>query len=116
MDLEHKRCFNSKGSRIGVILMTPKEPIIGQSYTVGFPATNNEAEYEAVIVGLWMAVTLGVTGLEVYCDSLLMVSQINGEYAVKDDRMVEYLQIVLSLKSKFLHCNFKQVPVGEQPC
>jgi len=43
---------NSKGSGTGVILMTPKEPIIRQSYTVGFPATNNEAEYEAVIVGL----------------------------------------------------------------
>ena len=38
---------------------------------------------------------------QVRCDSLLVVSQVNREYAVKDDRMVEFLQIILNLKSKF---------------
>ena len=56
-----------------------------------------------------MATTLGVTGLEVHCDSLLVASQINGEYATKDNRTTAYLQIILSLKSKFPRCDSKQV-------
>ena len=41
------------------------------------------------------------------------MSQVNGEYAAKDDRMAAYLQIVLSVKSKFPHCDFKQVSQSE---
>jgi len=41
-----------------------------------------------------MAATIGIVELEVYCDSLLIVSQVNGEYISKDDRMVTYLKIV----------------------
>ena len=54
------------------------------------------AEYEAVITGLKMVTTLKVTELEVRCDSLLIVSHINREYAAKDDRMVAYLKIVMT--------------------
>jgi len=56
-----------------------------------------------------MVATLEVTELEVRCDSLLVVSQVNIEYAAKDERMAAYLQIVLGLKSKFPHYDFKQV-------
>jgi len=45
--------------------MTPKGSMIEQSFTLDFLATNNEAEYEAVIACLKMATTLGITGLEV---------------------------------------------------
>jgi len=56
-----------------------------------------------------MAATLGVTRFEVYCDSLLVVSQVNGKYTVKDERMAAYLQLVLNLRLKFLRRNFKQI-------
>jgi len=70
-----------------VVLTTPEETIVEQSYTMGFPATNNEVEYEAIIAGLRMATTLGVSRLEVCCDALLMVSQVNMEHATKDKRI-----------------------------
>ena len=70
---------------------------------------NNEVEYEADIVGLRMAVTLRITGLEVPCDSLLVGCQVNGEYAAKDEQMEAYLLLVLSLKAKFSHFYFKWV-------
>jgi len=38
-----------------------------------------------------------------------MASQVKGEYTAKDERMETYLQIILSLKSKFLRCDFKQI-------
>ena len=62
------RASNNKGFRIGIILTTPKGSIIEQSFPFGFLATNNEAEYEAVIAGLKITATLGVTGLEVCFD------------------------------------------------
>jgi len=64
--------------------------IIEQSFTLGFSATNNEAEYE-VIIGLRMAATLEITGLEVHCNSALVVCVVNKEYAAKDEQMEAYL-------------------------
>ena len=40
------------GAGIDIVLTTPKESIIEQSFTLGFPASNNEAEYEAVLAEL----------------------------------------------------------------
>ena len=79
----------------------PDGSIIDQSYTLGFGATNKEAEYETIIAGLKMATTLGVMELEVRCDLLLIVSQINIEYTAKDDRMVAYLKVVTTWKARF---------------
>lgn len=45
-----------------------------------FPITNNEAEYEALIVGLGLAKALGVKCLQIYGDSKLVVLQINRQY------------------------------------
>ena len=56
-----------------------------------------------------MATTLGVTGLKVRCDFSLVVNQVSGEYIAKDARMVEYLQLILRLKSKIPRCDFKWV-------
>ena len=85
---------NGRGAEFGIILTPPKGPIIEQSYTLRFCATNNEVEYEAVIMGLKIETTIGIQELEVRCDSLLIVSQVNREYTVKDDRMAAYLKIV----------------------
>jgi len=51
---------NNKGAGIGFVLVTPEGSIIEQSYTLGFPATNNEAEYEAVVASLRMAETFSL--------------------------------------------------------
>ena len=104
---------NNKGTSIDIVLATLKGSIIKQSYSLGFPTTNNEVEYNVVITGLRMAVMLGVTGLEVRCNSVLEVNQANGEYATEDEWMVTYLRFILSLKSKFPQCDFKQVTRSE---
>jgi len=57
--------LNSKRANVRVVLTTRDGSIIEHSYTLGFPATNNETEYEAVIAVLKMATTLGVAKLEV---------------------------------------------------
>ena len=50
-------------------------------------ATNNVAEYSALIAGLEKAVELGVDELDVISDSELMVKQMRGEYKVKNDAL-----------------------------
>jgi ribonuclease HI len=52
-------------------------------------ATNNVAEYSALIAGLEKAVDLGVRELEVVSDSELMVKQMRGEYRVKNEALRE---------------------------
>jgi len=69
---------NSKCIGIDIVLTTLEGSIIEQFYTLGFPATNNKVEYEAVIAGLRMTATLGISILEVRCDLLVVVSQVNG--------------------------------------
>src|SRR4051794_1505169 len=56
--------------------------------TIGI-ATNNVAEYSALLAGLRRAVELGVTELEVRSDSELMVKQMRGEYRVKNRALQE---------------------------
>ena len=58
-------------------------------------------QVQAAIASLRMAAMLEVTRLKVRRDLMLVVRQVNGEYVVKDDQMAIYLQIILSLKSKF---------------
>ncbi len=52
-------------------------------------ATNNVAEYRALVAGLAKATELGVSEVEVVSDSELLVKQMNGEYRVKNAALVE---------------------------
>ena len=71
--------------------LAPEGSIIEQSFIIGFPASNNEAEYEAVLAGLRAIITFGVMRLEVPCNSSLVVNQVSSEYVARDSRMAEYL-------------------------
>ena len=78
---------NTKGSRTEVVIITSDETVIEQSISLNFKTSNNETEYEAVLAGLKSAKTFEARRLIVYCDSLLVASQINGEYMARDERM-----------------------------
>ena len=45
---------NQKGSRVGLVLISPKKLIIEKSLRLGFSVTNNEAEYKALLEGMSM--------------------------------------------------------------
>ncbi|MGJ8488650.1 ribonuclease HI family protein, partial [Glaesserella parasuis] len=82
-------------------LETPDGNQIVQAIRCGFKATNNEAEYEALIAGLKLALELGVKTLEVKSDSQLVSKKVNGSYQAKDQRMKKYLDVVSDLTAKF---------------
>ncbi|XP_075674780.1 uncharacterized protein LOC142643965 [Castanea sativa] len=92
---------NQKGYGIGLVLISPEGITFKKSLRLAFSATNNEAEYEAVLVGMNMVYSMGGKGVHMLSDSQLVVSQVTGTMEVRDSRMQEYLTQVKSLQSKF---------------
>ena len=90
------RLFTDGGSRgnpgpaaAAYVLETEDGHVLAaQGETIGV-ATNNVAEYRALVNGLAKALELGVDDLEVISDSELVVKQMNGEYRVKNPAMVD---------------------------
>ncbi|XP_057542470.1 uncharacterized protein LOC130820933 [Amaranthus tricolor] len=66
-----------------------------------FAASNNEAEYEALLMGLKICYEVGAKVLSTSSDSQLIVGQVNGEFEAKDDSMKMYLQKVREFVKKF---------------
>ena len=76
--------------------------------TIGV-ATNNVAEYRALIAGLEKAVELGIDELEVVSDSELLVKQMQGEYRVKNEALRELNDEANALERKLGHVRYKAV-------
>ena len=93
--------MNQKGSRIGLELISPKKVIVEKSMRLAFSAMNNEAEYEALLIGIAMVQKIGGKSVKVFLDSRLIVGQVKGEFEAKDERMQGYLSQVKCLQSKF---------------
>jgi len=72
-------------------------------------ATNNVAEYEGILRGLVAAGEIGGTKLDIFCDSDLLVKQINGQYRVKNAHLKLYYRQVMDLISQFEQVTVKHV-------
>ena len=72
--------WNCKGSRARIVLISPKGLVLEQAVCLEFPASNNEAEFEALVIGLGSTRRLRAGHLQVFCDSQLVANQISGEY------------------------------------
>ena len=81
------RSLNQKGSRIGLVLMFPEKVIIETSLRLDFSATNNEAKYETLLVGMAMVQRMGGKSIKLFSDSRLVVGQVREEFEAKDERM-----------------------------
>ena len=101
---------NQRGSRVGLVLVSPKMIIIEKSLRLGFSATNNEAKYEALLVGMAIVQKMGGRTMEKFSDSRLVVGQIKGELEAKDVRMQEYLNQARHLQSVFDSFSLHQIP------
>ena len=83
---------NAQGSGVGLILTSIEGIDIEYAFRFGFQASNNEAEYEAVIAGLNLAHSMEVDQLEVCSDSQLVVRQLEDTYEAKGEKMILYLK------------------------
>ena len=71
-----------------VILITPEGHRFHCAIRFDFTASNNEAEYEALLTGLRMATDMSIKALDIYSDSQLVVNQVLGEYQARGLKMV----------------------------
>ena len=101
---------NGQGSGAGLILTSSEGIDIEYALRFGFQASNNEAEYEAVIAGLNLAHSMEVDQLEVCSDSQLVVRQIEDTYKAKGEKMILYLKKVRELLKKFVLVQVRHIP------
>ena len=81
---------NKQAGGAGVVLHTLEGDKIKCMIRLDFPTTNNKAEYEALVAGLDLAKAARVENMVIYCDSQVVISQINGDYECKNKRMKKY--------------------------
>jgi ribonuclease HI len=89
---------------IGVVIKNLKGEVIKEIGKGIGRSTNNEAEYKAIITGLEECFKKKATHLECYLDSQLVVSQLKGEFKVKDAKLKN-----LWMQAKSIERNFKEV-------
>ncbi|KAF7129817.1 hypothetical protein RHSIM_Rhsim10G0120400 [Rhododendron simsii] len=100
-------------SRAGLILTSPKGQRLSYALRFEFKATNDEAEYEASVVGLELASAVGASHVLAKSDSQLVVGQVLGEYTVKKEVMQKYLDRVKAQIAKLQSFNIVMIPSEE---
>jgi len=100
--------LHSKTAGIGGVIYNSDEEIFSFSEYL-HDSTNNEAEYGALITGLKSLIKLDLLNPIIYSDSELVVKQVNGEYRVKNDRMITLYNEVINLLSSFNSWSLKHV-------
>ena len=90
--------------------MFPEKVIFEKSLRLDFSATNNEAEYEVLLIGMAMVQRMGGKSIKLFSDSRLVVGQVRGEFEAKDERLQGYLSQVKCLQLKFDSFDLLHVP------
>ena len=79
------------------------------SLRLGFKASNNKAEYKALLAELRDVLDLGLQDMVVYLDSRLIVNQVEGSFEAKDPWMIDYLRLVKQTMSLFQEVRLIQI-------
>jgi ribonuclease HI len=97
------------GVGAGILFTAPGGEHLRYALQLLFPASNNAAEYEALIHGLNIAISLVIKRLMVYGDSLVVISQINKEWDCSNDSLGKYCTAIRKLEDKFEGLEFHDV-------
>lgn len=89
------------GAGTGFVFISPLKVRMCYVIRIHFPASNNMAEYEALVNGLHIAVELGIKRLDVRGDSWLIIDQVMKESNCHDPKMEAYCKAVRRLEEKF---------------
>ena len=106
------------GLGAGAVLTSPTGDAVQYVLQILYTDSNNAAEYEALLHGLRMAVSMGIQRLEVHGDSNLAISPINGDFNAKDPKMAAYRNAILKMSAWFDGLEFNHVAEesNQAPC
>jgi ribonuclease HI/transposase InsO family protein len=98
------------GAGAGVLFVSPLGEHMRYAVRLHFPASNNMAEYEALLCGLRIAIETGIKHLDVRGDSQLVIDQVMKNASCHDDKMEAYCKAVRALEDKFYDIELNHVP------
>ena len=106
------RSSNKQADRVGIVLHSLEGDETECMVCPNFHRTNNKVEYETLVAGLDLTKAAGATSVVVYCDSQVVISQVNGDYKCKGEWMKKYLEQVRKRVGDF-QAKFVQIPREE---
>ena len=101
---------NQRRSGVGLVLVSPENITIEKSLRLSFSTTNNEAEYEALLMGMMMVQKMRGKAVKVFLDSKLVVGQVRGDLEARDPRMQEYLCQIRIIQERFEVFDLSHIP------
>jgi hypothetical protein len=101
--------LNLEGASAGILFISPQGDHLKYVLHIHYKASNNGAEYEALIHGLRIVVSLGIKRLIAYGDSKVIIDQVNKAYGIKKDSMNAYCAEVRKLEAHFEGLEFHHV-------
>ena len=102
-----------EGAGAGVVFVSPQRQILLYSFSLSELCSNNVAEYQALIIGLQMAIEMGISQLEIFGDSKLVINQILEQYDVKKEDLVPYCKYGKKLLANFKAITLEHIPRKE---
>ncbi|BFG20889.1 hypothetical protein CerSpe_071630 [Prunus speciosa] len=100
-------------SGAGVVIESPQGQRWQFAFQLDFKCTNNQAEYEALIIGLEIMKEMKATSVLVYGDSQLVINQLTGEYQCTSENLTTYYVMALNTADEFSRISFVHVPRAE---
>jgi ribonuclease HI len=101
---------NLKGAGTGVLLISPQGEQLMYVLQIHYKASNNGAEYEALIHGLRIEVSLRTNQLLAFDNSKVVIEQVNKEWDCVNDMMDSYCAEIRKLECHFEGIEFQHVP------
>jgi ribonuclease HI len=101
------------GLGAGIVLTSPKNDQLRYVLQIHFAASNNVAEYEALVHGLKVSKDIGIRRIMCFGDSDLVIQQCSGIWDVHDANMGSYHFLVQQLSGYFEGCEFRHVPQAQ---
>jgi ribonuclease HI len=101
---------NKCSSGAGLVITAPNGLTTEYAIRFGFEASNNVAEYEALLAGLTIALDLHAEAVTIRSDSKLVVGQLTGEFVAKGERMKLYAEKAWALKDLFKKFEVIHIP------
>ena len=86
---------------VGIVLSCEDGDTIPLSFKLGFSCSSNATEYEAYLTGLIVALSIGVKHMRVLGDSNLVISQVKGDFALREQSLAAYKTWAQRLEQEF---------------
>nr|KYP40711.1 Uncharacterized protein Mb2253c family [Cajanus cajan] len=100
------------GAGIGILIVSPERFPTKLSFKTNKRYSNNETEYQALIMGLKMLVELGARNVLIRGDSQLVIKQLTQEYKCLNEKLIEFKTRVVQLLNIFDEVELQHIPRG----